>query len=113
MCNQFYFRVLMKMFNIIFKMFLCFFQDGEVQEMRVTLRMDPDVYQGLLDKLRPAITKKSTNFRDPLTAEILLSLKLQFLALGERFRSLSQQFCVGLSTTRLLYRKHAKPLPVF
>ena len=75
-------------------------QDGDIQELRATLRMDPDVYQDLLDEVRPGITKQHTNFRRPISAERRLAITLRFLALGDGFRSCAQQFRVGLSTSR-------------
>lgn len=79
-------------------------QDGDVQEFRLTLRMKPDTYDALLELLRDGLTKKHTNCRTPVSAEIRLAVTLRFLALGDCFRSLSHQFRLGLSTTRLIVR---------
>jgi hypothetical protein len=70
--------------------------------------MDPDVYANLIEVLRTDLSKKHTNFRRPISAEIRLALTLRYLALGDCFRSLSQQFRVGLSTTRLIIRETCK-----
>ena len=49
----------------------------------MTLRMPPDIYQMLLEKVRPLITKMTTNFRKPISAEERLTLTLRYLALCE------------------------------
>ena len=76
------------------------FQDGDVQELRSTLRMSLATYHNLLEELRPGITKQHTTFRPPIDAESRLLLTLRFMALGDCFQSLSQQFRVAVSTAR-------------
>ena len=71
-----------------------------MQEFKATLRMAPEVYVGLLNKLKPVITKAHTNLRPPISAEERLCLCLRYLALGDGFRTLSHLFRVGLSTSR-------------
>ena len=66
--------------------------------------MSPAAYRLLLHLLRPAITKQHTNFRAPIPAKTRLRLTMRFLGLGDGFRSLSQQFRIGLSTTREIVR---------
>ena len=48
--------------------------------------------------VRPLITKKSTNWRQPIHAEVKLSVTLRYLATGETFESLMYQFRVHSST---------------
>ena len=48
--------------------------------------------------VRPWITKKSTNWRQPIHAEVKLSVTLRYLATGETFESLMYQFRVHSST---------------
>ena len=83
-----------------FYIVLLLFQDQDTDEFRATLRMPPNVYFTLLQTLRSSLTKKFTNFRKPVSPETRLALTLRFLSLGDGFRSLSQQFRVGLSTSR-------------
>lgn len=77
-----------------------FLQDGDIQEFQATLRMPPAVYNNLLNLLRPGLQKKHTNFRAPISPLQRLSITMRYIALGESFRSISQQFRVGLSTVR-------------
>ena len=70
-------------------------QDGDGEEMRRTLRMPVAVYNELLELLRPAITKQTTNYRSPISAEERLAITMRYLALGDGPRSLHQQFRVG------------------
>ena len=62
--------------------------------------MPPEVFVDLLNRLKPVITRKHTNFRKPISAETRLALCLRYLALGDSFRTLSHLFRVGLSTSR-------------
>ena len=45
--------------------------------------MPPDVFNLLLEIVRPYITKKHTNMRSPISAEERLSITLRYLALGK------------------------------
>lgn len=60
-----------------------FSQLGDVDEFRLILRMPPDVYQWLLDEIRPDITPKKTNYRKFVSAEERLALTMRHLALGK------------------------------
>ena len=64
------------------------------------MRMSVPVYKLLLDLLTPSLTKQHTNFRSPIPAKTRLKVTLRYLALGDGFRSLSQQFRLGHSTVR-------------
>ena len=81
------------------------FQDGDVQEFRATLRMPPEVYDNLFKLLKKGLTRKHTNMRKPICPEARLALTMRYLALGDGFLSLSQQFRIGLSTCRLIVRQ--------
>ena len=72
--------------------------------------MPVDVYRLLLDKVKPLIKKRHTKFRKPISAEVRLAVCLRFLALGDGFRSLSQQFRIGLSTTRGIVKETCKAI---
>ena len=76
-----------------------------MDEFRITLRMAPDVYAGLLNLLKDGLTKQDTNFRPAIPADTRLALTLRYLALGDGFRSCCQQFNVGLSTSRMIVRE--------
>ena len=83
-------------------------QDGDLAEFRKTLRMGPDVYMGLLAKLKVGLTKRSTNCRSPIGPDTRLAITLRYLALGDCFRTLSQEFRVGLSTSRAIVKETCK-----
>ena len=82
-----------------------FFQDDDIDEYRKTLRMAPHVHDKLLHMLSPGLTKKHTNFRPPIPARVRLGVTLRYLALGDCFISISQQFRIGLSTVREIVRE--------
>ena len=46
--------------------------------------MPPDVYEYLLESVRPFITKTDTNYRKAISAEERLSMTMRYLALGEK-----------------------------
>ena len=60
--------------------------------------MSPHRFAHLLTLIEPFITKKSTNFREPISAGKRLSLTLRFLATGESQRSLSFAYRIGSAT---------------
>ena len=72
--------------------------------------MGIDVYKKLLHRLRPYLKKRHTNYRKPISAEVRLAVTLRYLSLGDGFRSLSQQFKIGLSTTREIVHETCKAI---
>ena len=60
--------------------------------------MSPERFQHLLSLIRDKITKKTTRFRKPLSAEERLVITLRFLATGESQQSLTYAFRVGKAT---------------
>ena len=82
-----------------------FLQDGDTEEFRRALRMSPEVYNELLTTLTPALQKKHTNCRPPVSPEVRLALTLRYLVHGESFLSLSEHFRVGRSTAGLIMKE--------
>ena len=72
--------------------------------------MNIEVYCKLLRMVKPLIQKKHTNYRKPISPQVRLAVTLRYLALGDGFRSLSQQFRIGLSTTRQIVRETYKAI---
>ena len=70
--------------------------------------MSPSTYDTLLKMLTPGLTKKNTNMRRCICAEARLLLTLRYLALGDGFRSLCQQFRIAPSTCRMIVRETCK-----
>ena len=79
---------------------IMYFQQQNLDELRATLRMSIAAYDKLQRLVKPFIRKKHTNWRKPISPQVRLAVTLRFLSLGDGFRSLSQQFRIGLSTVR-------------
>ena len=67
--------------------------------------MSPHRFDHLLSLIEPFITKKSTNFREPISAGERLSLTLRFLATGESQQSLSFAYRIGKATVNNILRE--------
>ena len=57
-----------------------------------TINSPYSIFQELLEKVRPFITKKTTNMRSPISVEEKLAITLRYLATGESLNSLKYQF---------------------
>ncbi|KAG0730347.1 hypothetical protein GWK47_003292 [Chionoecetes opilio] len=55
--------------------------NGEANDVRMYIRMSPDMYQLILDKVTPLITKQDTHLRDSIGAGSRLEATLQYLEL--------------------------------
>ncbi|CAM4735492.1 unnamed protein product [Leuciscus chuanchicus] len=60
--------------------------------------MNAEVFEFILNKVAPLITRHDTKWRLAISAKERLAVTLRFLATGESFASLSYQFRVGEST---------------
>eukprot|EP00795_Rhopilema_esculentum_P010074 gene10074-18721_t len=80
--------------------------DNLVQEMRLNdhsmhfnfFRMLPSTFDDLLKLVGPALLKKKSRFREPLSQALRLAVTLRYLATGESQASLSFNFRIGRST---------------
>ena len=80
--------------------------DTLIQEMRLRdhemffnyFRMVPSMFDELLRLVGPSLVKKTTNLREPISAEIRLAITLRYLAAGESKASLSFNYRVARST---------------
>ncbi|XP_014667953.1 PREDICTED: uncharacterized protein LOC106809400 [Priapulus caudatus] len=70
----------------------------DTEGFRQYLRMSPESFLHILDKIKDKITKEDTVMRQAITAKERLSVTLRFLATGESFRSLSFQYRMGERT---------------
>ena len=60
--------------------------------------MTKDELDSLFDKIGPALTKQTTNMREPIRASNKLDITLRFLATGRTFRDLQTDFRVSYSS---------------
>jgi hypothetical protein len=62
------------------------------------LRITPDLFQEMAEKLTPRLQKQSTFMREPLQVGLKLAATLRFLATGNSYPSLQYRFRVEAST---------------
>ena len=62
------------------------------------LRITPDLFQEIFEKLTPRLQKQCTFMRKPLQAGLKLAATLRFLATGSSYPSLQYSFRVHVST---------------
>ena len=72
--------------------------------------MTPDRFDHLLGLVLPILSKKSTNFREAISAGERLSLTLRYLASGESQQSLSFGYRIGKSTTSQIISETCKAI---
>ena len=80
-----YTYTLISSMSIDFLLILAFvlLQMGCPRTFTRTTRMNPGVHQVLLEKVRPFIERKKTNFREPISAEERLSITIRYLTRGK------------------------------
>lgn len=61
-------------------------------------RLSGQQFDYLLERIRPLITKKNTNMRKSISAELRLLITLKFLSSGDSYRSLMYFFRVPHNT---------------
>ena len=60
--------------------------------------MTPNRFEHVLTLVAPLIEKRTTRFREPISASQRLALTLRFLATGESQQSLSFSYRIGKAT---------------
>lgn len=66
--------------------------------------MDDTMFEEILERVRPHMTKKTINWREPLEPGLRLANTVQFLATGDSYVSLSLLLRVHRSTIgKLIY----------
>lgn len=73
-------------------------------------RMTPARFEHLLSLVEDQITKKRTNFREPISARERLSVTLRFLATGESQQSLSFSYRIGRNTVSTIVTETCEAL---
>ncbi len=66
------------------------------------VRFEPAMFQEMVDRLTPRITKTDTNYRKALDPGLKLAITLRYLATGESSKTLQYGFRVGYNTICLL-----------
>jgi hypothetical protein len=69
------------------------------------LRMSPEVFAEILERLTPRIQKKDTRLRKALSPGIRLAITLRYLATGNSYHSLMYEFRVAHNTISIIVRE--------
>ena len=77
----------------------------DVRAYRNFLRVDPVMFQEVLNLIIPRITKQNTFYRKALTPALKLSFTLRYLASGDSYHSLMYGFRVPHNTISLAIRE--------
>lgn len=64
------------------------FQSEDTQAMQQYIRMNPEMFTTILERIRPLISKTDTNMRDAVPAGARLEVTLRYLATGASYGSL-------------------------
>ena len=74
-------------------------------DYRNYLRVEPAMFQELLERLRPRLTKQDTHFRKALEPELKLACTLRYFASGDPYKSLHYNFRLGANTISNVVRE--------
>ena len=66
------------------------------------LRLDEDLFNEIVERVRPYLEKKTTWWRDPLEVGLRVAITLRFLATGNSYKSLGYAFRVAANTISLI-----------
>ncbi|XP_025159509.1 uncharacterized protein LOC112589650 [Harpegnathos saltator] len=69
------------------------------------MRMTPSMFEYLLSKVGPTITKMETHWRKPISPAARLSMTIRYLASGDGFHSILLSYRIGRSTTTCIIRE--------
>ncbi|XP_077371324.1 putative nuclease HARBI1 isoform X1 [Festucalex cinctus] len=73
-------------------------EDGDVESFKNYLKVEPDLFHELVERLTPRIQKKDTNIRRALEPGLKLAITLRYMASGENYKSLCAVFRVAHNT---------------
>ena len=74
------------------------------------MRMPPDMFDELLARVGPRITKQTTRYREPLEPGLKLALTLRHLASGSTYAAMKYGWRVPHNTKSLVVRKVCKAI---
>ena len=69
------------------------------------MRMPPAMFDEVVQRLTPALTKKTTNWRAPLDPGLKVALTLRHLASGAKYRDMQYGWRVPHNTISLVVRE--------
>lgn len=69
------------------------------------VRVDPEMFQELLQRIGPRIERRDTNYRKALQPGLKLAITLRFLATGDSYKSLMYGFRVPHNTISLVVKE--------
>jgi len=69
------------------------------------MRMPPDMFDEIVQRLTPALTKETTNWRPPLDPGLKVALTLRHLASGAKYREMQYGWRVPHNTISLVVRE--------
>lgn len=73
-------------------------REGDTKSFNNFVRMDPAMFNQLVEELTPRLQKKTTNYRKPLSVGLKLAITLRYLATGDSYKSLAYGFRVAPNT---------------
>ena len=82
----------------------------DVPSFKNFMRMPPEMFDEILNRIRPAITKQTTFMRKPLEPGLKLAVTLRHLASGDKYASMKFGFRVPHNTISLLVREVCRVL---
>lgn len=82
----------------------------DVAAFKNFLRMDPDLFFHLVDRLTPAIEKSNTTFRESISPAERFAVTLRYYATGTTFMSLRYDWQMGDNTISKIVRQVSKAI---
>lgn len=76
-------------------------REGDTSSFKNYMRMTPEMYDELLQRLAPRLQKSDTNWRKALDPGLKLAVTIRHLAAGDSYPSLSYDFRVARTTISL------------
>ena len=73
-------------------------REHDPEDFRQMLRVTPQMFDEILERVTPLIAKETTNFRRPLEPGLKLALTLWHLATGEKYRAMRFSWSVPHNT---------------
>lgn len=70
-------------------------RQGDEPAFKNFVRIDPEMFNQMVDDLMPRLQKTNTNFRKSLSVGLKLAITLRYLATGDSYKSLSYGFRVA------------------